>query len=336
MKIFNFKIRICAHYFLVAIFSILFCGNVHGSPTKDECTFIRDLITAVPDSGGEVTIPAGSYTCNSPIVLDKNNLRLRGQGEVTLKLGKNINAPVIVMGDIITPPKPLMGIEVRNLKIDGNRLQQRMECWGGPCDSGGTSFIRNNGITVRAVTKGKIQDVFITSARSGGVVTEKLCYDLEVENLTAVDNQFDGFAGYETTGAKLNNMNLNKNLAAGISIDIRFHGNIIRNSKIDRNGDVGIFMRYSNSNLFENVEISNSGNHGIYLAETEESGTCPINNEFFNLKVSKSNGFGFHLNNSCEGNRLSGRAAFIQNRDGCIFRGGQAKLKIDGQLICEN
>ncbi len=336
MQNFTFKYRFYLKHFLVVIFSILFFLNTQGSPSKDDCTFIRELIAAIPESGGEVKIPSGTYVCKSPVVLDRSHLRLVGQGDVILKLGKNVNAPVIVMGDIVTPPKPLRGIEVINLKIDGNRLQQKMECWGGPCDSGGTTYIRNNGITVRALTNGKIRDVFITSARSGGLVTEKLCYDLEVENLTAVDNQFDGFAGYETTGAKLNKMDLSNNLAAGISIDIRFHGNIIRNTKIDNNGDVGIFMRYSNSNIFDNVQINHSGNHGIYLAEAEEPGTCPINNEFLNLNVLNSKGFGFYLNNNCEGNRLAGKANFIRNRDGCIYRGGKAKLKIDGQLICEN
>ncbi len=304
-------------------------------PLQDECTFIREKINDLPSIGGEVLIPEGTYECRAPIILDQSHTHLRGQGKVLLRLAKNINAPVIIMGDANTPPRPLQNIQVSDLSIDGNRWYQKMECWGGPCDSGGTSFIRNNGITVRGLTKGRIKNIFITSARSGGVVTERGCYDLIVENLTAVDNEFDGFAGYETVGAQLINLDLSNNRAAGISLDIRFHGNYFQNLKLENNNDVGIFMRDSNSNIFENVRISGSGNHGLFIAQIDDKATCPADNEFSNLTVESSRGFGFLLNNACEGNRLTGLARFSNNRDGCIKEPEGSRLIVEGQVICE-
>ncbi|MEK6773545.1 MAG: right-handed parallel beta-helix repeat-containing protein [Bdellovibrionota bacterium] len=307
-----------------------------ASPPADECTFIRQEISNLPVTGGEVVVPNGTYVCLSPIILDRSNVTLRGQGSVTLRLGNNINTPVIVMGEIATPPIPLHNIQVVDITIDGNRWYQKYECWGGPCDSGGVSVIRNNGITVRGVTNGLIKNVFITGARSGGVVTEKGCYDLEIDHLVVTDSQFDGFAGYETTGARISDLVLKNNLAAGISLDIRFHGNFFKNIEIKDNGDVGIFMRDSNSNIFEDVSISNSGNHGVFLATTEDQSTCTYNNEFRNLSVIRARGVGFRLNDVCEGNFLSGVASFLQNRDGCISEAVGARLGIQGQVDCKD
>jgi hypothetical protein len=311
-------------------------SSVMAAPIDDECRFIREKISSLPSSGGKVVIPQGIYTCLAPIVIDRSNVQIRGQGAVTLRLGNRVNAPVLVMGDAATPPRPLRDIQVVNLKIDGNRWYQTHECWGGPCDGGGTAFIRNNGITVRAVTNGRIQDVYITSARSGGVVTEKGCYDLEIENLTAVDNEFDGFAGYETVGARLTRLNLSHNRAAGISLDIRFHGNFFNDVRMDHNGDVGIFMRDSNANIFENVSISDSGSHGVFLAQADGIATCSLGNEFKNLSVLRARGVGFRLNDSCAGNRLTGSATFLQNRDGCISSPDGAQLEISAQVLCKD
>jgi len=302
----------------------------------DSCAFIRESLAKLPANGGEVIVPHGVYVCDSPVILDRDNVSLRGEGNVTLVLKDNANSPVIVMGDVQTPPKLVYGVRVQDIRIDGNRLHQQGECWHGDCDSGGTAFIRNNGITVRGIVDGSIKNVFITGARSGGVVTERGCKNLVIDGLAVTDSHFDGFAGYETSGAVLSHMNLYANKAAGISIDIRFSGNTIRDSHLYRNGDVGIFMRDSNDNKFENLLIEESGSHGIFLAFVEGTSTCPLNNEFLNLTVLRSKGIGFLMNNDCAGNRLVGEAQFRQNRDGCIREPRSGVLGKPTSLICEN
>ena len=305
-----------------------------GLASGDDCEFIRRALKNLRAEGGEVTIPEGSYTCSAPLVLDKNNVSLRGKGLVTLRLADHSNAPVIIMGDAQTPPRPVKNIKVSHLLIEGNKDNQDEECWGGPCDEGGTTFVRNNGITVRAVTNGVISDVYITEARSGGVVTEHGVYNLKINHLTSTYNYFDGFAGYETYGAVLDHLNLAHNHAAGISIDIDFSKNTIKDSVLSDNGDVGIFMRDSNSNLFENVLIEKSGNHGVFVSAVNDETTCPKNNEFHDLKVISSNGVGFRLNSGCPNNRLSGENRFVGNRDQCISEEVAGSLKVRGSVIC--
>ena len=107
----------------------LFLYLAFTAPARaDECEFIRAALAALPEEGGEVRIPAGHYTCAAPIVLERSHQRLRAEGDVTLRLADNSNAPLVVMGRIETPPAPLLGIEVSGLRLDGNRLGQQMEC----------------------------------------------------------------------------------------------------------------------------------------------------------------------------------------------------------------
>ncbi len=318
-------------------FSLLFITLLTWQPTQalpDSCEFIRQGLAQLPPQGGVFLIPAGTYLCTRPIVMDRSHQTLRGEGDVWLRLADSANAPVIVMGDLTTPPSVVEDLEIANLKIDGNRIHQTMECWGGPCESSPHAFIRNNGVSVRGLRHSRIKNIQVTSARSGGIVTEKGCEDLLIDGLISLDNEFDGFAGYETSGALITNTRLAFNQAAGISIDIRFNKNSFKNVIIEHNGDVGIFMRDSNENLFEKVSIEDSGNHGIFLSQAEDEASCANNNEFSNLTVRRSFHSGFRLNSACPGNRLTGSALFEKNREDCLSEDPSAHLDIQGSLQC--
>ena len=321
---------------LIMIPAAVFMIFVSRSAQADSCQSIRDALVHLPAQGGEAVIPDGHYVCDKPIILNRSGVTLRGLGNATLRLGDNANSPLVIMGNSNTPPAPVHDVHIANLKIDGNRRHQQMECWGGPCDSGGLANIRNNGVTVRGVVDGSMKNISVVSPRSGGVVTEKGCVRLMIDGLTVTDSEFDGFAGYETTGSTLSHMNLSGNSAAGISIDIRFHGNTIRDSLLSHNGDVGIFMRYANDNRFEDLIIEDSGNHGVFLAAAEMAGTCPINNEFLNLTVLRSHGFGFQLNDECAGNKLTGHAVFQKNTAGCYHEPSAGRVGAPDQITCEN
>lgn len=322
--------------FFPLITALAFPFSPSAKAQSDGCEFIRLKLAALPASGGEVVIPAGVYTCRAPIVMDSDYQRLRGEGDVTLRLADHANAPVIIMGEVHTPPKAVIGLVVSDLKIDGNRRNQDIECWGGDCDSGHTAFIRNNGITVRHALHARILNVFITGPRSGGVVTERNTVSLLIDGLTVTDSYFDGFAGYQTYHSILQNLHFYDNRAAGISLDIDFNHNTIRQARLERNGDVGIFMRHSSHNLFDRVVATESGSHGVFAAFVEDESTCPNHNEFRDFSAIGSAGAGFRLNNACVGNRLTGNALFSRNRGGCIAEGSPVRLGIEGALTCED
>ena len=158
----------------ILFFSILLAGSaVHAKVVKSKsCAAIQQTIQQLPQQGGEVVIPAGVYTCTTPIIIDRNNVNLRGVGAGTLlRLADGANAPVIIMGQATPiPDSKRSNISVSDLIIDGNRENQTAECMGGPCSQ---EFpLRNNGISIRYCHDCRVERVTVHSAASGGLVAQ--------------------------------------------------------------------------------------------------------------------------------------------------------------------
>ena len=140
-------------------------------PHSPSCKAIKNAIDSAPPEGATIVLSPGTYTCSEPVVLDRDNLTLRGTGPSTiLRLANGANAPVVVIGQTQTPPAVRRNIRLSDLTIDGNRQNQTFECYLGPCSA--QNPLRNNGITLRHVEDVVVEKVYAKSARSGGMVTE--------------------------------------------------------------------------------------------------------------------------------------------------------------------
>jgi len=305
---------------LVLVLSI-FASPIYAAPQVNEktCDAIQDAVDKLPSDGGEVFVPAGVYACVKPIVLNRNNLTLRGAGPGTLlRLADHINAPVIVMGLTENiPSRETRHVRVIDLMIDGNRANQTSECMGGPCSD---EFpLRNNGISIRRCVDCTVQSVTVFGAMSGGLVTELGCRRLTIRDYTSYDNEFDGLAGYETEDSTFSGIHLYGNKAAGISTDIKFNNNKFYDVTIADNKTVGIFMRDSLDNSFTNLHIRDNVQHGIFLAQVNtDPSTAATGNTFTGVVISRSGGMGVLANDaSCVNNMMVG-AQFINNKHGCI------------------
>jgi hypothetical protein len=179
------------------------------------CEAIQNAIDALPSAGGEVLLKPKKYVCRGSIVIDRDNVTLRGSGRGTvLWLADHTNRPVLVLGQTISAPNVARsGIEVADLSIDGNRAQQDFECSRGPCS--GEDFLRNNGISLRRVEDVMIEHVTVENARSGGLVAELGSRRLTVRDFTSFANEFDGLAAYETQDSRFIGLYLHDNEAAG-------------------------------------------------------------------------------------------------------------------------
>ncbi|MES2706051.1 MAG: right-handed parallel beta-helix repeat-containing protein [Verrucomicrobiota bacterium] len=282
---------------------------------------IMAAVSALPAEGGTVFLPAGKYVCSGPVILDRDNLTLRGAGPETILYTKDgCDCPVIIMGSTETPvTRRTRNLTVSDMTLDGNRLAQKMECWTGLCDSGGKAYIRNNCLTVRAVEDSRIERIRATRGRSGGLVMEKVCRRVVVEDFEAWDNHFDGLACYETEESVFTGLHLHHNQYAGISLDIQFHRNAIVNSLLEHNGAQGIFMRESSSNVFQNLTIQHNGAQGVFVAQVDKdaSKTCQ-NNIFSGLRCEHMGGEAFRVNDaSCTGNILA-HSVFTHNPRGDV------------------
>jgi len=302
-----------------------------GAPGRDagtivdggDCGSIQAAIDGLPAAGGSVLVRPGVYTCGASIVIDRNNVALRGSGPATLlQLGAHVNRPVIVVGQTIEAPTTTRrNVVVSDLAIDGNRAQQDHECSNGPCGPG--DFLRNNGMSLRRVEDVVVERVSVTGARSGGLVPELTSRRLTIRDFTVTDSAFDGIAAYETEDSLFTGLHLHDNAGAGLSFDIEFNRNVISDSVIEGNGDVGIFMRNSSDNLFSELLIRNSGSYGLFLAQVNADTTKPASgNTFTGMVVADSGqnpmkgGHGMRVNDVSCTNNLVVATQFVGNRDG--------------------
>jgi hypothetical protein len=234
----------------------------------------------------------------------------------------------MVLGDTTgVPIATRANLHVSDLVIDGNRENQTMECWGGPCAA---NPIRNNGITVRKVSDVLVERVTVYGARSGGLVVELGSRRVTVREFTSYDNHFDGLAGYNTEESRFSGLYLYNNCAAGLSFDNEFDNNMISDVVIARDasstcapglldGRVGVFMRYSRDNVFSDLQIRNTREHGIFLAQVDtDPMTAPSGNTFSGLVVSGSNQAGLWVNDPSVLNTLVVESQFVGNAEECI------------------
>ncbi len=335
-------------YKTTAFFPQKLASSQSTNLSVDDCEFIRQKISALPSSGGTVDIPAGTFNCTSKIVIKKSHVKFRGAGMnlTTLRLADQSPAPVLVIGDDlivqdtngnwITATR-VSDVEVSDLTVDGNLANQdpKNECGAGICD-GDVGNIRNNGITIRGASYILLTRVTSHSAISGGLVTEKYCDHLHIKDFTSYGNYFDGFAGYQTTDSLFEDVNLSRNKGAGISIDIQFDNNTFSKGLLANNGDVGIFARNLSGNLFKNLKISHSGSHGAFLAQAEGANSCANNNEFQDVIVENSKGYGIEIASPCTGNSITGASVFTGNSSGCYHVNPATKISVSAETTCQN
>ena len=284
---------------------------------------IQKALDALPDAGGEVVLPAGKFEIQQPLVLSRDHQALSGAGAGTiLRLADNANCPVLILGEPLNHPRHVVrDLCVSGLFIDGNRVRQSRELWR-PAGEG--SQIRNNGITVQGVSDSTVVNVTTAHCRSGGLVTTRAVRRLGVSGLEAFDNEFDGLACYETEDSVFENLNLHNNPGAGISLDLAFNHNLIRQAELVAN-DLGIFMRASRENQFQDVTIRDSRHHGVFMAHSEQLtahgwGPAPKTecayNAFSNLVAMNCGGAAFRVNNTTCTNNIIIRANFAGNGKG--------------------
>lgn len=316
---------------VVGLLLVVLCAQQSLAVTVkgNTCDAIQKTIDKLPAIGGEVIIPAGKYTCATPIILDRDNIIVRGEGAATLlRVADKANIPVFVMGQTVrTPTVTRHYVQVKNLHIDGNRVNQTSECMGGPCSD---QFpLRNNGITIRRCEDCVVDNVTVYGAISGGLVTELRCERLMIRDYTSYDNEYDGFAGYETENSTFSGINLYNNKGAGISTDIHFDNNKFSDVTITNTRTVGIFMRDSSNNSFTNVHIRDTKQHGIFLAQVDDDITKPAaGNTFNSIVITGSGGYGILISDASCVNNLFVASQYIDNVKGCY--GEAASNLIEG------
>jgi len=269
--------------------------------------------------GGEAVLGSGEYEIHQPLMLQHDDVTLRGAGLSTvLRLADNANCPVVLLAPPLSETKrAVTHLHLADLVIDGNRQHQNTEFWR---SAGDGSEINNNGVQIWNATDALVERVVCFDCRSGGLVTA-LTRHLVLRDFDSYGNQFDGLACYQTEECQLDGLKLHDNLGAGISLDLAFNHNSISNAEM-ANNDLGIFMRDSRDNVFHGLNIAKSHNAGVFMAQADRPtekgwalapGTECTGNSFQDLTVHDCGGRAFLVNDlSCTNNPVSG-ANFLRN-----------------------
>lgn len=331
----------------IACMIALILGTLRVQAANDDCEFLREAIREVAE-GGVVHIPVGTFECRRPVAIDRDDITLAGAGRglSILKLAAGAHAPLLVVGHLQTVQdqsgnfvtgRRVTGVRVRDLSLDGNRWQQdvRKECGASECD-GDSYSVRNNGLTIRGASNVIVERVASYANISGGLVTEKYCDNLLVQDFEAHDNFFDGFAGYETVNSEFRTLKLYRNRGAGISLDLNFNLNRFVDVSVFDSGDVGVFARHVHGNSFTNLKVLRSGNHGVFLAQDRSAKDCAYDNDFVSLTIRYSEKSGFRMNDRCSGNRIRSGSDLCFNIGGPISESSGGSVVLEGGIACVN
>ncbi len=287
-------------------------------PANSTGAEIQKALDGLPPNG-EVVLSAGTYEISQPLLLRHDYQTLRGSGPATLlHLADGADCPVVILGPPMTQTQPPAAhLRLADLRIDGNRKNQKLEFWR---TAGDGSEFNNNGVQIWNVTDAAVEHVVCCRCRSGGLVTAAV-RRLQVNDLDSYDNQFDGLACYQTEESRFDGLRLHDNLGAGMSLDLAFNHNFITNAELAGN-DLGIFMRDSRNNSFQRLTISKSHHDGVFMAQAAAHTAqgwrlCPdtqcIGNNFQSLVVNDCGGKAFQVNDaSCTNNVIFG-ASFLRN-----------------------
>lgn len=327
---------------LCLLYPVLLFGGpaILEVPANSTDVEIQQALDRVPASGGEVHLAAGTYVIHQPILLQRDNVTLRGSGMTTiLQLADDAGCPVVILGAPFEKVRRSPShVKLSSVFINGNREHQKNETWKAVSDG---SLLQNNGVIAWEVKDALIEGVTCTRCRSGGLVCAHGVRRLTVRDFTAFDNEYDGLACYETEDSQFTKLFLHDNLAAGISLDLAFNNNVVSDAKLASN-DLGIFMRNSCNNTFKSVTVLHSHHHGVFMAQAGdhtkdgwrlEPGTQCTGNTFADLVVTGCGGKAFLVNNdTCTNNAIVGMT-FQDNGQGGLAQAAPHLVHMQATVV---
>ncbi len=81
----------------------------------------------------------------------------------------------------------------------------------------------------------------------------------------------------------------------------------------------GLFMRSARDNLFSEMQIIRSGEHGMFIAHDDGAATAAIGNSFDGIMIRDSAQWGVFVANDTNVDNLIVGIQYANNTDGCLF-----------------
>ena len=258
------------------------------TPAAKTCVeSVEGLRAAIADSPADATIcvAAGTYIVSESIEIARDDVTIVGQGDTTVfQLAEGVRCPVFIIGEPtpFAPTTTRSGIVLKSMRIRGYRSSNPQPS-DELCSVFGREYLRNNCITVRQASDCTIEDVTLENAASGGVVLEQTCRNITLKGIKSSGHEFDGIAcDGDIQNSRIENCTLHDNDGAGLSFDIGPANNVIIGCTVRDNAKVGVFIRDSRANTFEDCTISGNGEDGVFIADGDNAGAAATDNLFTN------------------------------------------------------
>lgn len=297
---------------------------LHGCFCEDGEDGISLAIVTVPDQMGDIVAAVSSlndggtvyvraradcYIVSAPIHISNSNVSLIGEEGACIKLADNANVPVIIIGsslETVPDTDHINNVYVSGFTVDGNKNNQRDAT--GSDEAEGLPNIKINAIAVRGADEVWLDRLILKNARSGGLVISQQSQNVFVQDTIFSDNFFDGLAIDGGGQVLVNNFISQDNGFSGVSIDTGSSGVLLQSGLIERNGDNGIFIRFTRESQFKDLTITDNCNFGIFASHADPGGLEGlVEIAFSELDVYRNMSAGFQYATS-EANGSTGNA----------------------------
>lgn len=227
---------------------------------------IQEAIDSLPETGGTVFIPAGTYVISVPIKVPAH-VSLEGAGfDTVLVLAEGANVNVI---ENMNPRIWLdEDIRVANLRINGNGVAQDSAV---------------SGIFLYTVPNSRVENVWLHDfpeyTISAGVFL-LLCPDSTVRNVVASDNRYTGiFVSWSDNSLILGNYLVSNH--RGIYISYSNYTVVRKNKIVDCDEGIRLYGDSSYNRIIQN-NIEGSSDEGIVIFHATCENNFLVNNRIIN------------------------------------------------------
>ena len=255
---------------------------------------IQDAINALPASGGTVVLREGTYIINSPIIINKNNVILVGNGKSTKiqtfsgYLG-NLSAPISCKGMIQAISQS--GIVIKNIYFYGSGFQT-------------IPGLSTAAIYFEKVTHSEIRNCYFENCGGAVIYLRTNCDNNTIESNICTNNKMFGIGIVDNCNSNVVRGNIiigatDTSYGHGILLTTSGNLNVIANNICNSNSMHGIYLSTSKDNILTGNECKSNIRHGIFL-DNNASNNIITGNIVVSNSVGTSNYDGIRIANSTE------------------------------------
>ncbi|WP_295910482.1 right-handed parallel beta-helix repeat-containing protein [uncultured Xanthomonas sp.] len=235
--------------------------SVRAQPGDD----LQAAIDRAPNDGKPATVclSAGEFPVGKLISIQRDGLRLRGQGDSTvLRMRDHVQQPTIVIGDYQNerPMRPIRDVRVEQLQIVGGTIDKEF--------MPERPYLSNSLVVVRNGQNIQLTHLRVSKCRSACLLSEFDSRDLLIAHNDVSGATWDGVSFNRTAKVKLIDNVIHDNVAAGITTE-HLEDSEIRDNRLERNGSQGVYLADARRNLFAGNQFIDNKGAGLYL-------TCSI------------------------------------------------------------